>query len=322
MSTGRGVDVHPFYQRGARFDGVEYAWIKMADGAAVYAKKVDGVWYTADEHARRLRASQTPFGGYVYAQPGDGAAEARVLWSECQRLGGTGVAPACDIESNKDIHTWSTQEAIDHGRAFCSWYRGRGIRPAIYMNVSLAQATRPDRWPEKPVIWIARYGLKPEVLHNGVQYTGHYDVHQYADNGTLPGSAGAVDENQAYTSEHLLEGDMTPQEFLDTKVTWWDGHTVAVKDLFAEVYIAARGLQGKPAFEGQPPLQLAPLGKLLENDAREAAALAAIEAATKNPGITVEAMREIVNEAVKQNINITGELHIGPATEAPAEATQ
>lgn len=206
MPTGLGVDVHPYYQRGARFDGVEYAWLKMADGAAVYAKKVNGVWYTADEHARLLRLQRTPFGGYVYAQPGDGAAEARVLWGECERLGGTGVAPACDIESDPDIHVWSKAEATDHGRAFCSWFRGRGIRPAIYMNASLAQLTRPDLWPEDPVIWIARYGFKPEVLANGVQYTGRYDVHQYRQNGSLPGSAGAVDWNQSYSAPGKTPG--------------------------------------------------------------------------------------------------------------------
>jgi hypothetical protein len=217
MPTGLGVDVHPYYQRGTNFDGVEYAWIKMADGAKVYAKLVAGVWYTADEQARRLRARGTPFGGYVYAQPGDGAAEARVLWGECQRLGGTGVAPACDIESDANIYIWSKSEATDHGRAFCSWYHGRGIRPAIYMGAAMAQLTRPDLWPEDPVIWVARYGMKPETLHNGVQYTGRYDIHQYSSSGSLPGSAGAVDWNQSYSSPgktpgtaHLLGAAPTP----------------------------------------------------------------------------------------------------------------
>lgn len=313
--NGRGVDVHPYYQRGARFDGVEYAWIKMADGASVYAKKVDGVWYTADEHARRLRAQGTPFGGYVYAQPGDGAVEAQVLWGECQRLGGTGVAPACDIESNKDIHIWSSAEATDHGRAFCSWYRGRGIRPAVYMSVSMAQATRPDRWPEDPVIWIPRYGAKPEDLRSGVQYTGHYDVHQYDDAGSLPGSAGLVDWNQSYTNAHLIGDDMTPQEFLDTKVRWWDGHEVLMKDLLAEVYIAARGLAGKPAFGDQKsPVLLPPLTGL---GAKTDAVGAAVAALLAEPEMTEEKLREIVDEAITGKISITGDIHIGPATAEP-----
>ncbi|WP_052674945.1 glycoside hydrolase family 25 protein [Amycolatopsis orientalis] len=200
MPTGLGVDVHPYYQRGATFSGVEYAWIKMTDGAAVYAMKRDGRVWTADEHARRLREAGIPFGGYCYAQPGNGAAEARVLLAECDRLGGTGVAPAVDIEDNPNIYTWSTRDAVDHGRAFCAEVRRRGRRPAVYMNASKMQACRPGEWPEDPVIWVARYGRAPEA--SGV-YRGHYDVHQFREDGNLPGSAGRVDWNQAYTLAHL-----------------------------------------------------------------------------------------------------------------------
>ncbi|WP_051728826.1 hypothetical protein [Amycolatopsis sp. VC5-11] len=114
-----------------------------------------------------------PFGGYVYAQPSDGAAEARVLWAECKRLGWTGVAPGCDIESDPKIHIWSNAADKDDGRAYCSQMRQLGVRPAVYMNASLEPATRPDLWPEVPVVWVARYGLKPETPRNGVQYTGH-----------------------------------------------------------------------------------------------------------------------------------------------------
>lgn len=190
--TGIGVDLHPYYQRGVTsLPGVEYGWIKMADGAARYVSP------PADALAALFRNAGIPFGGYVYAQPGDGAAEARVLWAECQRLGATGVAPACDIENNVKIHTWTTQEAIDHGRAFCAQMRSIGVRPAIYMSDSLARDTKPGTWPEDPVLWIARYGGKPQFTR--------YDVHQYADNGTLPGAA-AVDMNQSYSPTGLAPG--------------------------------------------------------------------------------------------------------------------
>lgn len=206
MGSGLGVDVHPYYQRGARFDGVEYAWIKMADGARPYALRADGRTWTADAHAAALRAAQKPFGGYLYAQPGDGGEQAHVLWNECLRLGGTGVAPADDIEDNEKIHVWTTREAVDHGRAFCSAMRRIGVRPAIYMNDAMAGRCRPDDWPEDPVLWIARYGAVPRQTR--------YDIHQYSSTGALPGSAGAVDWNQAYTTAHLL-GGQTGGEVID-----------------------------------------------------------------------------------------------------------
>jgi len=320
--SGLGVDIHPYYQRGTNaLPGVEYGWIKMADGAAVYSKKADGKVWTADAHAALFRRLGIPFGGYEFAQLGtDGGKAFDVLWGECQRLGGTGVTPGVDIEGEG----WNKANATDRGRSFCSRARARGVRPAVYMDLTLLQQCRADLWPEDPVIWAPRYGAKPEMLLHGVQYTGHYDVHQYTSSGSLPGSAGAVDWNQAYTNEHLMGDDMTPQEFLDTKVTWWDGHTVAIKDILAEVYIAGRGLNGRPAFGDQKAVvQLPPVQQLLANDAAEAASLAAIEAATKDPGITVEAMRTIVSDAVAQRINITGELHIGPAGDftTPTEPT-
>lgn len=231
--VGLGVDVHPYYQRGAGFTvGVDFAWIKMADGARPYAMRADGRTWTADEHASKLRNARVPFGGYVYAQPGDGGDEAQVLWNECLRLGGTGVAPACDIEDNEKIHIWTTREAIDHGRAFCSVMRKIGVRPAIYMNDSKAGACQPDSWPEDPVLWIARYGRAPQKTR--------YDVHQYTDVGALPGSAGAVDWNQAYTTAHLLGGvpsgevnDLTPDESLMLKRIY--GQLTGTEDVKAPV---------------------------------------------------------------------------------------
>jgi hypothetical protein len=208
---GQGVDLHPVYQRGVTaLPGVDFGWLKLTDGAAPYRTPADSL-------AQVFRARGVPFGGYCYAQPGDGAAEAQVLWAECQRLGAIGVAPAVDIESDPHIHVWSPGEATAHGRAFCSWFRARGIRPAVYMGASFMNTVRPDLWPEDPVIWVARYGAKPEDAGAG-HYGGRYDVHQYTSSGALPGSAGAVDWNQAHTTGHLLGGqtsgedDMTPDE--------------------------------------------------------------------------------------------------------------
>lgn len=112
--------------------------------------------------------------------------------------------------------------------------------------------------------------------------------------------------------QHNAQGDdMTPQEFLDTKVTWWDGHAVPMKDIMAEVFIAARGLNGRPAFDDQKAtVQLPPVAGI---DAKVAGLSAAVAALSSQPDLTVDQVRQIVTDAVKQNIQITGEVHIGPA---------
>lgn len=229
---GFGVDLHPYYQRGVTaLPGIDFGWLKLADGAKPYAMRADGHTWTPDAHAALFRQRGIPFGGYVYAQPGDGGTEAQVLWNECLRLGATGITPACDIESNPKIHTWSTQEAVDHGRAFCSAMRRAGVRPAVYMNDAMAGATQPDGWPEDPVLWIARYGAQPRLTR--------FDVHQYSDAGSLPGAAGAVDMNQAYGTAHLLgsptftEDDLTPDEHLMLKRLY--GQATGTEDVNAPV---------------------------------------------------------------------------------------
>ncbi|MET8848039.1 glycoside hydrolase domain-containing protein [Amycolatopsis sp. NPDC004625] len=112
--------------------------------------------------------------------------------------------------------------------------------------------------------------------------------------------------------QHNAQGDdMTPQEFLDTKVTWWDGHAVPMKDILAEVFIAARGLNGQPAFADQKtPVVIPPVASI---DAKVAGLSAAVAALSSQPDLTVDQVRQIVTDAVKQNIQITGEVHIGPA---------
>lgn len=112
--------------------------------------------------------------------------------------------------------------------------------------------------------------------------------------------------------QHNAQGDdMTPQEFLDTKVTWWDGHAVPMKDILAEVFIAARGLNGQPAFADQKtPVVIPPVASI---DAKVAGLSAAVAALSNQPDLTVDQVRQIVTDAVKQNIQITGEVHIGPA---------
>lgn len=315
MPTGLGVDLHPYYQRGVTsLPGVEYGWLKMADGAQEYSKTAGGTVYTADAHAALFRQLGIPFGGYVYAQPGDGAAEARVLWAECQRLGGTSVAPACDIESDPKIHVWSAEEATDHGRAYCSEMLKRGVRPAIYMNDALAGQTGVEDWPENPVLWIARYGAKPAK--------SRYDVHQYRSDGTLPGSAGLVDWNQAYTTAHLI----------DTEVSELDSTQAAQLSAIAQnsAYVAAvlarypdSATNGDADANGTPIYDTAEntrriVGQLKTLGAQVTALGAAVAALSKDNSLTADAVKQIINDAVAKSL---GESEAGGSlTSAPKPA--
>jgi lysozyme len=205
----RGTDLHPFYQRGLRWDQVRdlsFAWVKVSDGSAPYTRREGGVVHRPDTHVAGAKSRGIPVGGYHYAQLRPGPeAQADVLLGEVRRLGATGVVPLLDLES--PFRPDSVAETF--GIAFCRRVAAAGFRPAVYMSASFAAATRPDQWDVPGlVIVIARYGARPEAPGPG-RYPGRYDVHQYTSGGTLPGSAGAVDFDESYTDNHLdPEGDM------------------------------------------------------------------------------------------------------------------
>ncbi|GLY37741.1 hypothetical protein Amsp01_037650 [Amycolatopsis sp. NBRC 101858] len=199
----RGTDLHPFYQRGLRWDQVSdlaFAWVKVSDGGAPYTRTEGGVTYRPDTHVAGAKSRGIPVGGYHYAQPTPGPGkQADVLLAEVRRLGATGVAPMLDLEAPFRPDT----AARDFGTAFCRHVAAAGVRPAVYLSASFAAALRPDRWDVPDlVIVIARYGARPEAPGSG-RYPGRYDVHQYTSGGSLPGSAGAVDLDESYTDHHL-----------------------------------------------------------------------------------------------------------------------
>jgi hypothetical protein len=206
----RGTDLHPFYQRGLRWDQVRdlaFAWVKVSDGGAPYTRAEGGVVHRPDTHVAGAKSRGIPVGGYHYAQLGPAPEkQADVLLGEVRRLGATGVVPLLDLEApfrpDRVAETFAT--------AFCRRVAAAGFRPAVYLSASFAAVLRPDRWDVPGlVIVIARFGARPEAPGPG-RYDGRYDVHQYTSGGTLPGSAGAVDFDESYTDDHLSPEDDMP----------------------------------------------------------------------------------------------------------------
>lgn len=184
--------------------GVTFAWVKGTDGGGVASGG------SADNEVRGFQSVGIPVGLYHFSQPGDPAAQARVLLREVARLGATGVVPMLDMEDNAPGHganipmaskrTWITR--------FTDEVRRNGFRPCVYMNNSDAKTIRPDTLAGDLVIVIARYGAKPN-------YGGRFDVHQYSSTGTVPGiSASGVDLDESYNDNHLIKADLPSEEIM------------------------------------------------------------------------------------------------------------
>ena len=78
-------------------------------------------------------------------------------------------------------------------KAFCETVKNAGYKPGVYSGRSWYNDNLNADELSSYHIWVAQYGTE-------CAYTGHYDIWQYTDKGTIPGISGKVDMNIAYTS--------------------------------------------------------------------------------------------------------------------------
>jgi GH25 family lysozyme M1 (1,4-beta-N-acetylmuramidase) len=286
-----GIDIYRYQTvtdwhavRGA----VTYVWVKVSDGGGPAIVR-------GDAQVGGARSVGLPVGGYHYAQlDPTPEQQADVLLSEVDRLGAHGLVPMLDIEA---------PFRADHGarvfaERFCNHIASRGRRPGVYMNNAFAKVLRPDTWPVNPVIWIARYGARPD-------YGGRYDVHQYSSSGSVPGISGAVDMNESYTDAHFDEEfEMTPEQDIMLRQI----HS----QITGDVDLSGPDAWGFESFV-DPAVQLTPVDfirhidkatnetrKLVQDlQASVDGLTAAVAAVSNNPDLTKDEVAKIVKEAVQ-----------------------
>jgi len=205
----KGIDIYRYQTvtnwQAVKNSGVGYIWVKLTDGGGPAVVK-------GDKQVAGSKSVGIPVGGYHFCQADSGTPEhqADVFIAEVRRLGATGLVPMLDLEDNP---TESGRPDIPDsqkrawGIRFCNRVAWHGFRPGVYVNNSVAKLTRPDGWGIPGlVIWIARYGAKPDTA------AGRYDIHQYSSTGSVAGITGSVDMNESYTNNHFTsaappEGD-------------------------------------------------------------------------------------------------------------------
>lgn len=78
-------------------------------------------------------------------------------------------------------------------KAFCETVKNAGFRAGVYASKSWYEDSLNAGELSSYHIWVARYATE-------CGYTGHYDIWQHTDKGTIPGIKGKVDLNICYTS--------------------------------------------------------------------------------------------------------------------------
>lgn len=195
----KGIDIYK-YQTVNNWQAVENSGVTF-----VYVKHTDGgrqATVPADNQVNGAKSVGLPVGGYHYAQFNPiPEVQADLLINEIERTHATDLVPMLDLEAP----FVANQAAIDFGVRFCRRVVARGYRPGVYMNNAFAKILRPDLWDTNPVVWIARYGAKPDPA------AGHYDIHQYAPDGSVQGISGEVDLDESYTDAHIIRRNVITQ---------------------------------------------------------------------------------------------------------------
>jgi len=190
-----GIDIHPIYQRDINWStvknksDVKWVYVKVSDGTGPYTKRSP----SAQIHG--AKGVGLPVGGYHYAQPGNGAAQADVLLKEYS-LYDLALPPMLDVESPFSADAAATKFSKD----FLNRIVAAGRRPCIYLSSSWARIMRPDQWGIPGlIIWVASYGPNNGQLNSLTGgYPGRVDIHQYTSNGIVNGITARCDVNKAY----------------------------------------------------------------------------------------------------------------------------
>lgn len=177
-----GIDIFVKYQtvtdwQAVRRAGYSFCYVKVSDGDE---NRPDNGYGPAG------RAAGLAMGAYHYAQFGDPVAQADRLVSRAEAAGLTDLAPALDLE---DPFT-PGQAAVDFAVAFVRRVAQRGHLPCLYGNNTMLATVRGPVLAAVPqtIIWAARYGAAPTVVH---------DIWQWSSSGHVPGiTAGSVDLNR------------------------------------------------------------------------------------------------------------------------------
>lgn len=295
-----GIDIYVKYQqvtdwRKVKAAGISYVYHKLSDGLTTRNANDPGA-------AQALGIKQ---GGYHFSQPGDPVAQAQLLLSQCRKWRVLDLNPALDLEDNPPnggANIPDSQKA-DWAIAFGRQIVSQGLGFTLYCNNSdmqLVQARVRAALP-KTHFWVARYGAKPTV---------YYDSWQFTSVGTVPGIKGSVDRNTGNIPVNNVGVIMalTDDEIsrITTK-TWygaiWSGPLDPNKPDGPRWNLNASQVLDQLDKK---------LNTLIGNDAAQTALLKAVEVATQNPAISAEAMKQIVEDAVSQHLNlvIQGEVNI------------
>ena len=223
----KGIDVSEF-QGNIDWDkvknsGVEFAILKLGN---IYDYDANYKNSKFDTNYKNAKAKGIKVGVYIYNYCNTVDTLKKGLEWAIKKLNGKKLDLPFYLDmEDKDIQGETKETLTNQCNEFAKYVESKGYQAGVYANVNwLKNELNPNDFDKKISVWVAQY-------YKECQYTGKYDIWQYASDGSVSGISGNCDMNYLYNEDIIKESetdtsdkktiDELAEEVIDGK--WGDG---------------------------------------------------------------------------------------------------
>ena len=204
-------------------DGIEFAILKLGNIYDYDANYKDSKF---DTNYKNARANGIKIGAYIYNYCNTIDTLKKGLEWAIKKLEGKELDLPFYLDmEDKDIQGETKETLTNQCNEFAKYVESKGYQAGVYANVNwLKNELNPNDFDKKISVWVAQY-------YKECQYTGKYDIWQYASDGSVSGISGNCDMNYLYNEDIIKESetdtsdkktiDELAEEVIDGK--WGDG---------------------------------------------------------------------------------------------------
>ena len=223
----KGIDVSEFQGNidwnKVKVDGIKFAILKLGN---IYDYDTNYKDSKFDTNYKNAKAEGIKVGVYIYNYCNTIDTLKKGLEWAIKKLEGKELDLPFYLDmEDKDIQGETKETLTNQCNEFAKYVESKGYQAGVYANVNwLKNELNPNDFDKKISVWVAQY-------YKECQYTGKYDIWQYASDGSVSGISGNCDMNYLYNEDIIKESetdtsdkktiDELAEEVIDGK--WGDG---------------------------------------------------------------------------------------------------
>lgn len=197
----KGIDVSEFQGKidwaKVKKDGIEFAILKLGN---IYDYDTNYKDSKFDINYKNARAQGIKVGAYIYNYCNSVDTLKKGLEWALEKLGNKKLELPIYLDmEDKDIQGETKASLTKQCNEFAKIIKAAGYRAGVYANVNwLENELNPSDFDKSLSVWVAQY-------YKECQYSGKYDIWQYASNGNVNGVSGNCDMNYLYNEDIIKE---------------------------------------------------------------------------------------------------------------------